>query len=70
MNNCKIFFSCAIMPPDDTFVLAGTYLGDVKMFNLKTGTEESSYNCHESEVRHLEVNRDGKDLKNYFRNNF
>ena len=47
------------MPPDDTFVLAGTYLGDVKMFNLKTGTEESSYNCHDSQVTHLEVNKDG-----------
>ena len=29
------------MPPDDTFVLAGTYLGDVKMFNLKTGKKNS-----------------------------
>ena len=47
------------MPPDDTFVLAGTYLGDVKMFNLKTGTEESSYNCHGSQVTNLEVNKDG-----------
>ena len=50
------------MPPDDTFVLAGTFLGDVKMFNLKTGLEESSYNCHDSQVTHLEVNRDGSLL--------
>jgi hypothetical protein len=43
------------MPPDDTFVLAGTYLGDVKMFNRKTGAEESSYNCHDSQVTNLQV---------------
>ena len=43
------------MPPDDTFVLAGTYLGDVKMFNMKTGAEESSYNCHDSQVTNLQV---------------
>ena len=49
------FFSCAVMPPDDTFVLAGTYLGDVKMFNMKTGAEESSYNCHDSQVTNLQV---------------
>ena len=48
-------FSCAVMPPDDTFVLAGTYLGDVKMFNMKTGAEESSYNCHDSQVTNLQV---------------
>ena len=47
--------SCAVMPPDDTFVLAGTYLGDVKMFNMKTGAEESSYNCHDSQVTNLQV---------------
>ena len=49
------FYSCAIMPPDDTFVLAGTYLGDVKMFNMKSGTEESTYNCHDSQVTNLQV---------------
>ena len=49
------FYSCAVMPPDDTYILAGTYLGDVKMFNLKTGAEESSYSCHDSQVTHLQV---------------
>ena len=49
------------MPPDDTFVLAGTYLGDVKMFNMKTGAEESSYNCHDSQVTNLQV----RPLKNH-----
>merc|ERR1712223_662959 len=29
------------------------------MFNMKTGAEESSYNCHDSQVTNLQVNRDG-----------
>jgi HIV-1 Vpr-binding protein len=48
------FTSCAIMP-DDGFLMAGTYLGDVKMFNLATGDLESTYHCHESNVYHIQV---------------
>lgn len=43
------------MPPDNTFLLAGTYLGEVKMFNLKNGSEESTYHCHDSQVINVQV---------------
>ncbi len=43
------------MPPDDEFVIAGTYMGDVKMYNRKTGLEESTYGCHDSHVTNLQV---------------
>ncbi len=55
------FTSCAIMP-DDSFVFAGTYQGDVKMFNAVTGVEEGSYACHESTVYHLQPSRSGELL--------
>ena len=45
------------MPPDNTFLLAGTYLGEVKMFNLKNGSEESTYHCHDSQVINVQVNK-------------
>ena len=45
------------MPPDNTFLLAGTYLGEVKMFNLKNGSEESTYHCHDSQVINVQVRK-------------
>ena len=55
------FTSCAIMP-DDSFILAGTYQGDVKLFNINSGAEEAAYACHESAVFHLQPSRDCKLL--------
>ena len=48
------------MPPDNTFLLAGTYLGEVKMFNLKNGSEESTYHCHDSQVINVQVRENSK----------
>ncbi len=42
------------------FILCGTYMGDVKMFNVHTGALESTYSCHDSQVTHIEMNREGK----------
>ncbi len=50
-------FSCAFMP-DDSFLLAGTTLGELKMLNLYSGQEESTYNCHESTIYHIQPKRD------------
>lgn len=51
-------FSSTAFMPDDSFLLAGTYTGDLKMFNLFTGAEESTYTCHESSIYHLQPSRD------------
>lgn len=54
ISSRTVFTSCAFMP-DDSYLLAGTYEGEVKMLNLHTGAEESTYNCHDSTVYHLQV---------------
>jgi HIV-1 Vpr-binding protein len=40
-------------------LLLGTYAGEVKMFNARTGSEEATYTCHESYVSHVECNKRG-----------
>ena len=54
-----ILISCTITP-DDTFLLAGTQNGDVKLFNLYGNNvqEENTYSCHESAIYHLQVNKE------------
>ena len=36
----------------------------IKLFNVHTGALESTYNCHESQVTHLEMNREGTNNSN------
>ncbi|XP_059078551.1 DDB1- and CUL4-associated factor 1-like isoform X2 [Tigriopus californicus] len=60
-NTSTTFSSCAFMP-DDSFLLAGTSTGDVKMFNMATGSEEGSFACHQTILFHLQPNREGKLL--------
>lgn len=43
-------------------MIVGEYSGDVRLFNILTGNEESSFNAHDSYVVHLEPNRDGSLL--------
>lgn len=42
--------------------MLGTYTGEVKMFNAHTGTEEATYQCHESYVYHMECSQKGNLL--------
>ncbi len=56
-NGTSCFTSCAIMP-DSSYLLAGTYSGEVKMYNMSTLQEESTYVCHESTLYHLQPNRE------------
>lgn len=49
-----MFTSVAFMP-EDAFLLGGTEAGEVKMFNVATGAEESTYHCHDSSVYHMQV---------------
>ena len=55
------FSSCAFMP-DDSYLLAGTATGEMKMFNVATGVEESTYTCHDSPVYHMQPSKDCKLL--------
>jgi len=54
------FTSCAFSG-DCSQLFAGTYLGDVKVFNMNTG-EETSYSCHDSYVYHVQPSRDCRSL--------
>ena len=35
-------------------------MGDVKMFNVASGSEEGTYQCHDSYVYHIQPSRDNK----------
>jgi len=56
----NVFTSCAFSG-DRQFLFAGTYMGDVKMYNLQS-SEETTYQCHDSYVYHVQPSRDGKML--------
>ena len=49
-------------------------MGDVKMFNLASGSEEGTYQCHDSYVYHIQPSRDNKweniivKLEHYYNN--
>uniref|UniRef100_A0A146LRX2 DDB1-and CUL4-associated factor-like 1 n=1 Tax=Lygus hesperus TaxID=30085 RepID=A0A146LRX2_LYGHE len=47
------FTSCDFFG-NDKFVVIGSHQGEVKLFNLCTGTEVASYHCHESYISHLQ----------------
>ncbi|XP_044588564.1 protein mahjong isoform X2 [Cotesia glomerata] len=52
-------FMCCTFSADQQSLMVGTYSGDVKMFNIHTGIEEASYQCHESYLSHMECNKRG-----------
>ncbi|XP_076304060.1 lisH and WD40 domain-containing protein mahjong isoform X1 [Tachypleus tridentatus] len=56
------YFTCCAFSPCDQFLFLGTYAGELKVYNIHTGTEEATYICHESEVIHCEPSKDGKLL--------
>ncbi|XP_071500880.1 DDB1- and CUL4-associated factor 1-like [Diadema antillarum] len=45
--------------PKDRFLWMGNYAGELKTYNLYSGTEEFSYTCHDSPIRLVEPSRDG-----------
>lgn len=55
-------FTCCAFSTCDQFLFLGTLAGELKVYNIHTGNEETTYNCHESELTHCEPSRDGKLL--------
>ncbi|XP_054275283.1 protein mahjong-like isoform X2 [Macrosteles quadrilineatus] len=53
------FFTCCEFLGKDKQLIVGTHHGEVKIFNLHTGSEEATHQCHESYISRLEANRDG-----------
>ena len=60
-NQDNNFTACALMPDND-YLLAGTYMGDVKMFDINTMQEVTTYSCHDSQVNHIQPNKSGSLL--------
>lgn len=56
------FYTCVKFMPGDQSVVVGSYNGDVHMFNIHTGNEESSFTAHDRYVYHIEPSRDSKFL--------
>ncbi|XP_020297842.1 protein VPRBP isoform X2 [Pseudomyrmex gracilis] len=55
-------FTCCTFSPCTQYLILGTHSGDIKMFNVHTGMEEATYQCHESYVYHTECNKRGNLL--------
>ena len=60
-NQDNNFTACALMPDND-YLLAGTYMGEVKMFDINSMQEVSTYSCHDSQVNHIQPNKSGNLL--------
>lgn len=50
-------FMCCAFSARERFLMLGTCTGQLKLYNVFTGQEEASYNCHSSAITHLEPSR-------------
>ncbi|XP_039626969.1 DDB1- and CUL4-associated factor 1-like [Polypterus senegalus] len=55
-------FVCCAFSARERFLMLGTCNGQLKLYNVFTGQEEASYNCHSTAISHLEPSRDGSLL--------
>merc|ERR1712013_947710 len=55
-------FTCCSFSHNSQHLYAGTYMGDIKIFNMVTGEEDGPYPCHDSYVYHVQPSRDGRSL--------
>jgi HIV-1 Vpr-binding protein len=55
-------FTTAAFSPCNQWTIVGTHQGEVKLFNISTGNEDGTYNCHDSEVYHIQPNTKGNLL--------
>lgn len=51
-----------LFQPCQEYLILGTYAGDVKVFNVHSGAQEYSYQCHESFLFNVECNKKGNLL--------
>lgn len=55
----EFFFTCCEIAPCATSVIAGSYSGAVRVYNINETGEEFSFNCHDSFVNSIKCNKDG-----------
>jgi len=62
-NDNVEFTACALMPDPSDFILVGTHSGEVKMFDIHSQEQVSSYTCHEeNQITVLRPNSQGNLL--------
>uniref|UniRef100_F7C1Q1 DDB1 and CUL4 associated factor 1 n=1 Tax=Xenopus tropicalis TaxID=8364 RepID=F7C1Q1_XENTR len=61
-NEDESGFTCCAFSARERFLMLGTCTGQLKLYNVFSGQEEASYNCHISAITHLEPSRDGSLL--------
>ncbi len=52
----RIFFSQAC----ESYLMFGTSVGELKLYNIQTAEESVSYSCHNSPLTHVEPSKDGR----------
>ncbi|XP_034143285.1 DDB1- and CUL4-associated factor 1 isoform X2 [Esox lucius] len=55
-------FTCCAFSARERFLMLGTCMGQLKLYNVLSGQEEASYSCHTSAITHLEPSRNGSLL--------
>ncbi|KAM7301190.1 DDB1 and CUL4-associated factor 1 isoform X3 [Ixodes scapularis] len=55
-------YSCCAFSAESQYLLLGTLVGELHVYNLYSGVEEATYSCHESELTHCQPSKDGKFL--------
>lgn len=55
-------YSCCAFSAESQYLLLGTLVGELHVYNVYSGTEEATYSCHESELTHCQPSKDGKFL--------
>lgn len=56
-NEDESGFTCCAFSARERFLMLGTCTGQLKLYNVFSGQEEASYNCHNSAITHLEPSR-------------
>ncbi|KAK6624133.1 hypothetical protein RUM44_010991 [Polyplax serrata] len=59
LNDEGGFFTCCEFLPCGRLIAMGTYQGEVWLYNLHTGAEEISEQCHDSYLYNIQTNRKG-----------
>lgn len=58
-SDSDALFTCCDFTPDASQLVVGLQSGEVKCYAINEGSEEYSYNCHESNIMSVKYNREG-----------
>lgn len=50
-------FTCCSFSACNEMLFVGTGNGELKVFNVHTGTDEATYNCHDTDLTHCQSSK-------------